>query len=334
MSTVGLDPTTVMQAAPWVADALNLKWPQDRIEVIEQLNKIRNLWYNGYSNYKLFDNAFHCICVSNFPRVCGTVCNTSDCYQAITLPPDVASIEGAWVHGQPLKLRSRWWEPHFGIDTTALPRVELVQMAEKFSTSRDLQQFSRLKVYAERDEDKDKIVMVEILTDKGTHEKLQFNLIPDAWATAPPFAARILSVVLPADSVGAITLAQENGYELSVYAPSEKVPHYSRYRLASSNCPATVLIQGAKRFVPVYFDHDIVELGDQLLIQSAARYFKFGEATTETKEINRAQYDRAEMERHLEGIVARHRGNAIQDQNPFRSSGNTRRSGLPGYGYR
>lgn len=334
MSAIGLDPTTVMQAAPWVADAFNLKWPQDRIEVIEKLNKIRNLWYNGYSEYKLFDNAFHCICVSSFPLSCGSACNPNACYQAITLPPDIASIEGAWVHGQPLKLRSRWWEPHFGIDTTSLPRVELVQMAEKFSTSRDLQQFSRLKVYAERDEDKDKIVMVEIVSDQGKHEKLQFKLVPDAWVQTTPFASRILSVVLPADSVGAITLAQEDGYELSVYAPSEKVPHYSRYRLAPSNCPATVLIQGAKRFMPVYFDHDIVEIGDQLILQSAARYFKFGETTTETKEIKRSQYDLAEMEKHLAGVMARHRGNAVQDQNPFRGSFNTRRTVLPGYHFR
>jgi uncharacterized phage protein (TIGR02218 family) len=60
-------------------------------------------------------------------------------------------------------------------------------------------------------------------------------------------------------------------------------------------------------------------------------YFKFGEATTEAKEINRAQMDRQEMERLILSEMSRFRGRAIQDENPYRGAAAVPRKSLPGY---
>lgn len=329
--SVGIQPTTVMQAAPWVAKELDVNWPKDRVEVLETINDIRNLIYNKYQDFKLFDNVFHCINVTSFPNQCGSTCPDRDCYQAITLPPDVAGVEAAWEYDRPLLLRSRWREAHVGIDSPNLSHVEITQMAEQFATERDLQHFSRLKAYAERDEDCGKIMMVEVMTDEGKHVKLQFDLKANTWVFAQPFAAKILSVVLPPDLVGSVTLAQEDGYELSIYAPSEKVPLYRRFRVVASRCPQTILIQGTKKFQPVHFDHDIVEIGDKLILQAAARYFKFTQKTTDTKSLNRAEYDLRDMNTLINGLISRDRGHAVQDGTPLRGPRMPRRATLPGY---
>ena len=335
MTTIGLQPTTVMQAGPWVASALNLVWPKDRSDVLDYINKIRNLWYNSYAQYKLFDNVVHCICPGSFPLECGRGCGAeATCYQAITLPPDVASVEAAWASGEPLKIRSRWREAQVGIDTQALPRVEITRMAETFVTERDMKRFSLLQVYTEREEDNDKKMLVEIVTDDRKTLTLEFKLNGDGWVKSTKWARKILRVILPPDLKGSVTLAQDNGYELSIYEPSDKVPHYTRYRIASTCCPASVLIQGTKKFVDVYFDHDLVEIGDRLIIEAGARYFKFGERSNDPRDLSRAQTDISTMGQLIEGLASRHRGNAVQDQNPFRGSGNTRKSGLPGYSWR
>ncbi len=106
MTTVGLDPTTVEQAGAIMARTLGLTWPRDRTEIVEYLNDYRDVLYNIYPDLKLFDNVFHCICVSSFPEKCGHPCSDSPCYQGFVLPEDVASAEAAWEYGYPLKIHS------------------------------------------------------------------------------------------------------------------------------------------------------------------------------------------------------------------------------------
>jgi hypothetical protein len=90
------------------------------------------------------------------------------------------------------------------------------------------------------------------------------------------------------------------------------------------------LVQGTKKFQKVYFDEDTVEVGNQLILEEGTSHFKFKENTSETKELQTAQYHLAEMEKYLKSEIARHRGNSIQDNTPFKG---TRAVGktLPGY---
>lgn len=330
--SIGLDPTTVDRAGPILAAAKGLRWPEDRPEVVAYLNKYRNLLFNSYEDFKLFGNVFHCICISTFRERCATgSCDDPATYQGFTLPADVAAVEAVWDSGEPLKIRSRWREAMTGIGLVG-PRVEVLEMAEQFATERDPNSICALKVWCERDEDAGKHVVIEVIDGDWKTRKLDFELAAGGWVTVEERVREIRSVALPLGRTGSITLAQQDGYELSIYAPDETVPSYRRFKIAST-CPAgAVKIQGTRRFRSIYFDSDIVEVGDQLVIESAARFFKYGENTVEANEIRTAAYHKSEMTNYLNGLVARHRGHAIQDQTPFKGRPLPRRTKkLPGY---
>lgn len=302
-----------------MAEAMNLSWDKDRLEVVRYINKYRNLLFTEYNKFKLFDNVFHCICINNFED-----------YQGFTLPNDVLGVEAVFAYGVPLKIRSRWREAHNGIGVSGLPRVEAVTMAETFATERDLRKMSKVKIFCENENDNGKKVYLEVIDASNKAKRVAFTLVHEGFAVSPVKVRRILSVSLPVLN-GSLLLMQDDGYELSAYAPWETVPNYNRMKVASSCGASSVLVQGTKKFQKIYFDHDIVEVGNELIIEAAGRYFKYGETTTDTKEIQRATFDLQNMERLLLGEIARHRGNAIQDNSPFKAPRDTIRKALPGY---
>lgn len=325
--SIGLDPITVAEALPIMGEAIGLKVSEDRPEIIRYLNKYRLLLYTLYEDFKLFDNVFHCICVNTFKQVCADCCRPT--YQGVTLPNDILSVEAIWNYGRPLRLHSRWRESHTGIGVDGCVRVSANEMPETFPTERDLNKQSALKIFTEREEDEGKCVRIEVINANNKVVTLTFSLIRDGWAVTSVVAKKILSVSLPQDRVGSITLAQRDGYELSKYAPWETVPNYRRFKLASNCRTGTVLVQGVKKYQRVYEDSDIVEVGNELIIEAAGKKFKFGDNTTDGNEIQVSDKWRAEMRVLLNGLISRHRGNAIQDGSaPIRT---IRKKSLPGY---
>lgn len=324
----GLDPITVSEAGPIMAEALGLRWPDDRPEVLKYINKYRQLLYTMYDKFKLFDNVYHCICVSEFPELC-TSCDEAS-YQGVTLPNDILSVVGVWSYGQPLTIHSRWRETHTGMSNTG-PRVSATEMAEKFCTERDLKKVCKLRIFTEREEDAGKLVHIDVISKSNRRQRIVMTLVGDGWAISPVPVRKIISVSLPAGRVGWVRLAQNDGYDLSIYAPWESVPSYRRLKIPATSCKGTVIVQGVKKFQKICFDHEVVEVGNDLIIEAAARFFKYGEATTETNEINRAVYDKSQLAELLNGLIARHRGHAVQDANPFRPSIRRRNKLLPGY---
>lgn len=330
--SVGLDPTTVSVAAPWMAYALGLSWRDDRAEVMENLNRYRNLLYNRYDELKLFNDVFHCMAVQTLPHSCMHVCGEGvPTFQGITLPEDVASLESAWYSNEPLKLRSRWREAHTGIGAGSGTRIELVEMAERTPIECPMTKCCKLKVWSEHEDDLDQVATITVLDFAGVEKTIEFGLKPQAWAYSRSTVGQVISVALPSGLRGRVTLAQEDGKVLSRYVPGETVPLYRRFRVASY-CPSgNILIQGVKRYRPIYCDSDIVEVGDQLVIEAAGSFLRYRAKTVDTKEINRAEYDRSEMGRELAGLVARHRGNAIQDSTAMATRTVNTTHLMPGY---
>lgn len=74
---IGLDPITLAEASPIMAEAMDLSWPEDKSKIIGYVNKYRNLLYTLYNDFKLFDNIFHCICVSQFDGYRGITYRTT-----------------------------------------------------------------------------------------------------------------------------------------------------------------------------------------------------------------------------------------------------------------
>lgn len=326
---VGLSPTTVAIAGPIMANAMNLSWEDDRATVLEWINDYRNLLYTLYDDFKLFDNVFHCICVTEFPQVCTFCC--PETYRGITLPDDILAVEAVYAYGRPLTLRSRWRESHVGIAGPCGVRYDAVLMAEQFSTERDLNSITRIKIFTEHEDDNDKHVYVEAIDSLGKNIKICFKLVGNGFAVSKKKIKKILSVSLPPDRKGSLTLAQADNYELSIYDPWETVPVYNRLKLPTHCTDYAVLIQGTKKFRKVYFDHDIVEVGDSLVIKAAAKYLKFGDAGGDAKEIQSSEYHLANMRKFLTGLMSRHRGNSIQDGSPFKGRPITKTTRLPGY---
>ena len=325
----GLDPITVADAGPVLAEAMGLHWEQDRPEVVKYLNKYRELLYTMYDKFKLFDNVFHCISVTEFPQICAGDCQC-DTYHGFTLPNDILSVEAVYSYGRPLTLRSRWRESHNGLGTRG-SQISALEMAETFCTERDLTAPSRIRLFTEREEDAGKLVYVDVVTKAGRAQRICFKLVHEGWAVSTVLVGKIVNVSLPAGRLGSIKLAQSNGYELSAYTPSETVPNYRRMKVTAHCGCNVVLVQGVKRFQKIYFDHDIVEVGNGLIIESAGRYFKYGETTTEKNELQRAVFDKTEMAELMKGLIARHRGNAVQDNTPFKGGKTLRKKPLPGY---
>ena len=322
--SIGISPITVAEAGPIMARALDLSWETDKLRVVDMLNKFRSLIYTDYEKFKLFDNVFHCINVSNFQQ-------TGEAYQGFTLPNDVLGVEAVYSYGAPMKLRSRWRESHTGIGVSSSGRVETFEMAETFATERDLQLTTKVKIFTENDNDTGKKVYLDVVDANNRQRRVCFTLIGNGFAVSSVRVKKIVSVSLPNAREGSIVLAQANGYELSVYDPWETVPSYRRFRVSTQNCPSTVLIQGTRRFREIYFDHDIVEVGNRLVIESAGKFFKYTDGTKDQAEIKTGEYHLAKMKAYLAGDIARNRGNSIQDSSPFKGAKITRNKTLPGY---
>lgn len=332
----GINPCTVAEAGPIVARAMGMSWTDNRESVMEYVNKVRNEWYNLYASRKLFFDVYHCICVSCFSEPCGTGdCSTGN-YFGFSLPTDVDSFESIFESGVPLTMRSEWRESAVGLGAHGR-FLETVLMSQKFVTERDPTPGARLKVYAESIEDTGKTVVFKVKSN-GRDEVLHFKLQGEGWAFVNKPVDRIESIVLPGDRHGEIKIAedQKDGSlrVLSAYNPYVSVPFFRRYKIQQPCSASAVLIKGVKKYEKVWCDTDIVEIGDELTIEATAKIFKFGENTTDAKEIRTSQYWRSEMNRNLDGIVARQRGGAIQDGTLDRGRPVTKRTTMPGYGAR
>lgn len=328
----GLQPTTLAHAGPVMAKNLGLSWLDDRLAVVGYINKFRELLFLNYPEDNQFSNIFHCICVSKFNEPCvrGT-CITGSPYWGFSLPRDVEAVEAIFTYGYPQVVRSRWRETLDGIPSGCGGQTDATEMARQFPTERDMDAISALKVRGEHRDDAGKKLFIQVIDADWKEQTLEFTFEADGWAVVPTLVREILSVALPVDRVGGVTVAQAEGRELSFYQPWETVPAYRRFKLPRT-CPTTaVVVQGVKRFYPIWWGHDIVEVGSSIVIEHAAKYFKYGENTTDTKEIKTAEYHLAKMKEAVAGLIARSRGHATMDGTPFRGR-ITKSTRLPGVG--
>ena len=192
--SVGIEPTTVAVAGPVMAQALGLSWENDRTEVIQGLNDYRNDLYNFYSELKLFNDVFHCICIQTLPMQCTGACSEGQTFQGFALPSDVQAIETAWESNQPLKIRSRWRESHTGRGQGATSRIEIIELPEQVPTERPLKAISKLQVFGEHADDEGKGVAIEIVDIYGKRKVVLIPIRSQVWSKGMDSVKQILSV--------------------------------------------------------------------------------------------------------------------------------------------
>ncbi len=237
----------------------------------------------------------------------------------------MAGVVDAWDAGIPFSVEGRWREAFIGKDPYGTTCNDLVQVSGTFPTERELPRSSKLVIYAESRKDNNQQIILHVVLCSGEKVKMSLCLKGGGSVMTEEVIRDITQVILPSDLTGGITLADENGYELSRYSPKEHIPAYVRYR-APDRCPGNILVQGTAKFVDVHYDTDIVEIGDSLVLASAGRYFRYWESKSQS-ELAIAELAQSRMKQNVDGLIARQ--NAGAKKQPVRRVNPS--NALPGY---
>lgn len=330
-----MNSTSLEEACHWMGAAMGLDPVKDRDEVVGYVNKYRNLLYNSFDRIQLFDDFIQCFRILEFHQDChGFGCAT---YRGFTATLDMGGVVGAWESLLPVSTRSRWREVHRGKDGVSGSVIELIPLPGTFATERDMTATQKLRLYACNPKDAGKTVIVQAKTEDGIEHVLRFELGKDTQVTVNRHVCSVVSVTLPVDLCGQVELYQDDGTLLSIYPPGVRTPQYRRYRINDTVfCQHdTILVQSARLYIPVTEDYEVIEVGDQLTIEAAGRYFRYGENTIDRNERRAADGYLDEMFRHIAGIKDRDRGREHNDGvipvNVRTKPRRSRRRGLPGY---
>lgn len=318
-----ISPVTLSTAADICASNLGLRWPDNRRRIVRYINDIRKTLYSLHP--LMFGDVFHCFTPSLFRESCLNECRNR--YLGITLPPDMEGVVEAWECGIPLKIRSRWRESFTG-KVVCGGKMNLILMPQRFPTERDLHHTGQVSFYAESVEDEGKTVYVEVRDNRSPRVVKKGVTLKGDDVTVLNDVYEIVSVALPTGLCGRVKIFQDD-YVLSEYAPWEEVPSYARVKVGS-RCSANVFVQGTRKFVPVWFDHDIVECGDQMILQFMSTYVQYVHSK-DGNERETAREALADASRMIDSALKRQLSGAIQDGLKHRMKP---RCGLPGYGHR
>lgn len=335
-TTEGIQPKTVLEVGQVMAAALGKDWCRDRKEVIDYVNRFREDLYLMYPEFRLFADKFYCLEVQCFPEKCANPCSCGGkSYFGVTLPPDIDGVLAVWNDHWPMRTYSKWWEARVGKITMQNPQIANVSstlVAEVFPTERPLRDMGPLHFIAHNEEDAGKMVVVTADTCFRKNEEFHVCLVANGIAKIEDPVRHIKSVVLPSDLMGAVSLTEEDGYELSEYGVYDTVPQFRRLKFSAECNMRRVLIQGSLQFRPVYFDTDIVEVGSRRIVETAGRMYRYGENSTDSETIAKANREEATLRRLLKGALDRKRGNSSQDPSQFVRKSLVTKACLPGYG--
>ena len=333
----GIQPDTVLNVGQIMAETLGKDWCRDRKEILVYINKYREYLHLMYPEFKLFTNKFVCMEVQCFPEDCTSTCFSKDeTYYGVTIPNDIDGILEVWEDHEPLRTYSKWWEGRVGVSTRHRSKgvMSTSLVHQQFPTERNLMAPSILKFYANSEEDEGKIVRLKVDTILRKNQEVKVILSGDGVVRTKEVVRAIHSVILPSDLCGTVVLTDENEFELSEYSSYETIPSYRRLKIHSEYCHVgKILIHGNQKFKPIWFDSDIVEVGSRLIVEAAARMFRYGEIGTDPAEIRRSEIDERKLNKLVVGALDRKRGQSKQDGNVFHKQRLIKSNSLPGYSY-
>ena len=120
--------TTLGEALKWLEEPTGKTVKDNRCELVDKLNRIRQHFYLLYGQIDLFMDGEECICVQEFPLDC----NCKESYLGITLPPEYDGVEAIWLNDVPIKMYDRWREYRAGIKSTCSTKLAMYDVAEFF----------------------------------------------------------------------------------------------------------------------------------------------------------------------------------------------------------
>jgi hypothetical protein len=203
-----------------------------------------------------------------------------------------------------------------GIGDKEQGEISTQHLDSTFPTQIEMVGCDTLKVSSSSPKDAGKIVFVSVKKHDGSSQKIEFKIIEDEWAHTHIETEFIENVILPSNLTGLVTLAQGEGRVLSVYKPTERVPSYGRLKILNLGCGCptqkSLWIKATRKYQDVYFDTDIVEVGDRIILDIAGTYFRYWKSK-DGNERNIADRALADLYMNLDGIMKRYRGRQLQD---------------------
>jgi len=308
--------TTVGQALYWLEKPTGKTVKDDRCELIEILNEIRQHFYLLYEDTPLFLDGEECITVQQYPMDC----NCKETFLGITLPPEYETPEAVWINNVPIKMYDKWREYRDGIKSGCGCKLAVYDMQSFYPTERDISpcgECKYIKFKAEHPADCGKTVQISF-KDASGQDKTEEVLLANEYIRTETQVMHINDrggIVLPPGLHGSVTVAEECGRILSVYGPTETVPSYRRMKVEGVCCGDQVYVKANRRFMPLYFDNDVIETDNRLAIQEAARYFQYNNSTRADMQYEaKAATHAANAKFYLLGEKSRHRGKATISQ--------------------
>lgn len=329
---MNLQPCSVDRALTIIGGVLGLSPEHDREELLDYLNRIRSLWYHTFHRRRLFDDWLECVPTRQLHVDC--ISCGSDCYVGFSLPLNMAGPVSAWSEKSPVNLRSRWREKFTG-RWAGSASLDMVEQPGEYPVSTEPTGQFKIRILA-GSEDDGKTVTIKALTCDDCEKTICFELKGDSWVESSVWVKRIISIVLP-PRISPVTIAAENengGFtDIDTHCPSDpNVPSFRRFKIKSPcHNVCSVYVQASRRFREIYNDSDVVEIGDRLVLEHGASYFKNAENTIDTKELNRGDRDLAIMNELIGGMIAREQGDSNRDGPVPLRGRRTRKARLPGY---
>lgn len=295
--------TTLSHMISLIEQPLGEKASRNRDRLVRYANRIRQMFYNLYSEFEIEVDVTECFQLQCF-RKCGLCPET---YYGITLPAYMNAVEAVFINQTPINLYSKWREAKVGLKGRHECLTASYDQPGTYPTERDIaaENGSYLTVTCERPEDNGKSVEIVYVNPGGDQKREALQMTAGQPLATTDLAVEIRSVVLPSGLTGTVTLREACGRTLSEYMPYEQVPSYRRIKITAA-CPSGQIVVTANRqYQPVYWDTDIVETDNQEAIINAAAHLYYAESGADGGMIQKSEYHRNLMKSALRGEASR-----------------------------
>lgn len=297
--------TTVANALELISSAVQMDPEQDREMLLDTLNEIRSWIYLVYHRKNLAISYCECVVLEEYCQFCDT-CNPT--YIGFTLSPHIESLEGIRFNEHPVNLHSRWRAWSEGVNDC--PRsVTAFSLINGVPVEREPLNCcaSQYKFLADCRSDFGKSVRIVYNDDKDVRHTEELVLQEDYVATTHGVKT-VFEITLPIHD-GPITVADTQNRILSRYARGVLTPEYTRVRVEGLCVGQQLKVIGPRRFVPLYDDLEVVEVGDPSVLRELARFVNLNSREANTSVARQeATIHRQQAEDLITGLIERERG--------------------------
>lgn len=325
--------TTFNQMLQWLQQPTGLTVHENRTELVEIANDVRRLMYNLYENIPMFLDVQECLQVQSYNRKCNSC---EDTYLGVTLPEGVQTPEAMWLNNSPVVMNSQWRSYKVGIPpgdgSTCM--LQSFDMGDIWPTPVDIPggdcQKIKVKTNCSADAALNLAVSVTFIDETGRKRTESLLLAKEYMSTEAKAMSLVApgGIVLPTGITGSVTVALTDGTIIAELNPFTPVPAFRRLQVTGVCEDSQITIKAARKFIPLYFDYDVVETDNKRAMVEGALFLRYNDSvTTDPAYAAKALGHETRMREQLLGNKSRDFGKATRRQKQL-SEGRVQRSKL------